>query len=694
MKTYKKGISLIVLVITVIVLAILATTVIITLSNTNIIQQASRAVFKNDMKNYQEIYEIYLADKMLADRTFKRSELNVTYSSNQAVFTEIFGDNVKDKYKANLQIVNGTLVYKTLNKDEIEMLESIGFAIAVLPISRIEVGDEIEYTPDVGTYSVAAAYTGATDTQSFATETGANALKWRVLHIYDDGSIDIISDVNASEKLSLGGAIGYNNGVDILNDLCKELYSNKSLGAEARSLQLSDLNKKTGYVEKSIEEIQRGTAAGDNRYPAILKDEKGMTINGVTGSRYSKNSKIGNGVRLNTGEYTYTAYENDGIETADSLSVASTYYGYAFADITYSGEKYLLRTDLGKNNAPLDLFKIKDDSSTIWFADRCVTYKTEDASVNYGFFVDESKGNIARASLFYSNESRQSNILEYSYRPVVHISNPIDMTKPGQTVVLQPIASLSVGDVVYYDENGNGVIDAGASGNQEKYIVMYNNDDYGCQIMSLDYKSVVIGNGEKNTNKKDADITNDMRLAAQDAYNNIVLTLNTEATKYLNTTYGLYARAKGCSPVFGTADVQTAVKYHDTTETITIEYPGTADVASTGFLVNVKKGDQGYISDRDLIRDDPTFNKNIMENGIHDKLIANDHLFASRNTSGTYPNLSLRGYNEVLWSYRDNVETVAVCKVGNIYPIITLRGNVTKGTGKGTVEEPYTLVIK
>ena len=332
MKTYKKGISLIVLVITVIVLAILATTVIITLSNTNIISQASRAVFKSDMKNYQEIYEIYLADKMLADRTFKRSELNVTYSSNQAVFTEIFGDNVKDKYKANLQIVNGTLVYKTLNKDEIEMLESIGFAIAVLPISRIEVGDEIEYTPDVGTYSVAAAYTGATDTQSFTTETGTNALKWRVLHIYDDGSIDIISENYATQTLTLGGAIGYNNGVDILNDLCKELYSNESLGAEARSLQVSDFNKKTGYIEKSIEEMEIGTVIGEKRYPAILKDEIGMTINGKTGELYSKNSKIGKGEKSGTGEYIYPVYENDGILTADSLSVAHTYYKYYYVN--------------------------------------------------------------------------------------------------------------------------------------------------------------------------------------------------------------------------------------------------------------------------------------------------------------------------------------------------------------------------
>ena len=54
MKTYKRGISLIVLVVTVIVLAILATTVIISLSNTNIIGQASDTVNEANLATYRE----------------------------------------------------------------------------------------------------------------------------------------------------------------------------------------------------------------------------------------------------------------------------------------------------------------------------------------------------------------------------------------------------------------------------------------------------------------------------------------------------------------------------------------------------------------------------------------------------------------------------------------------------------------
>lgn len=68
MKTYKRGISLIVLVITVIVLAILATTVIISLSNTNIIGEASDAVKKTNLQTYQEQADLAYVDWVLANK--------------------------------------------------------------------------------------------------------------------------------------------------------------------------------------------------------------------------------------------------------------------------------------------------------------------------------------------------------------------------------------------------------------------------------------------------------------------------------------------------------------------------------------------------------------------------------------------------------------------------------------------------
>jgi len=124
MKTYKKGISLIVLVITVIVLSILATTVIISLSNTNIISQTNSAVFKSDMANLKSAYELYVASELIKDVSFNVTTLNVT--SSDAEFTKIFGDNVSEKYTAGLKIVDGKLVYDTDSPNELVVLIELG----------------------------------------------------------------------------------------------------------------------------------------------------------------------------------------------------------------------------------------------------------------------------------------------------------------------------------------------------------------------------------------------------------------------------------------------------------------------------------------------------------------------------------------------------------------------------------------
>ena len=61
----KNAISLIVLVITIIVMAILAATIIITLSNTNIISEANDAVKKTEAQQVEEMKALMLADGML-----------------------------------------------------------------------------------------------------------------------------------------------------------------------------------------------------------------------------------------------------------------------------------------------------------------------------------------------------------------------------------------------------------------------------------------------------------------------------------------------------------------------------------------------------------------------------------------------------------------------------------------------------
>jgi len=117
---------------------------------------------------------------------------------------------------------------------------------------KFSVGDYVDYKPTQGKYDLITnsdTYAGTADnTNDFTTEN----FNWRVWS--NDGNILtlIADDVtktggytdtenNKSGLLALSGAVGYNNGVKILNDICENCYSNASLGAKGRSINMDDI---------------------------------------------------------------------------------------------------------------------------------------------------------------------------------------------------------------------------------------------------------------------------------------------------------------------------------------------------------------------------------------------------------------------------------------------------------------------
>lgn len=133
----KQAISLIVLVITIIILSILAATVIISISNTNVINETSKTVFKSDMSTYKETYETYLVTKKLENTSFDRKSLNLTYKDDE--FSDIFG-NVPDKYKEGLKVVGGELIYESTDETENEVLGQIGMKLEYISKDKSYVG--------------------------------------------------------------------------------------------------------------------------------------------------------------------------------------------------------------------------------------------------------------------------------------------------------------------------------------------------------------------------------------------------------------------------------------------------------------------------------------------------------------------------------------------------------------------------
>ena len=116
-----------------------------------------------------------------------------------------------------------------------------------ISIIAMHVGDYIDYSPDVAetvTYSNdnMTKYSGYTGTDYNVDLKRDTSMKWQVLRINEDGSMDIIGTPTKSQ-VYFSGAKGYNNGVYFMNDICKTLYSNGAHNITARSVNLDDMEK-------------------------------------------------------------------------------------------------------------------------------------------------------------------------------------------------------------------------------------------------------------------------------------------------------------------------------------------------------------------------------------------------------------------------------------------------------------------
>ena len=221
------GITLIALVITIIVLLILVGVSIAMLTGQNgILTQAQNAKTTNENKSAEEKVKLSI---MAA-----RSQSETGALDADKLIAEITNNYGGTASKTNDGFpVNATVDGKTF------IVNGDGNVGVPQDRTGLKVGDYINYKPDTEegkTYSLLGAQSGYSSNQTIAKET----LNWRILKIKDDGSIDIISDLT-SNRAYFQGALGYNNGVYLLNDICKELYSNTTKGVTARSVNLKDM---------------------------------------------------------------------------------------------------------------------------------------------------------------------------------------------------------------------------------------------------------------------------------------------------------------------------------------------------------------------------------------------------------------------------------------------------------------------
>lgn len=196
-----------------------------------------------------------------------------------------------------------------------------------VPRSSLKVGDYVDYTPDTASdYSISSTVSGYTTNQTIRQD---KSLKWQIMSVNNDGTIDLISNIPTSQLIYFNGAIGYNNGVYILNDICKKQYSNENLGTVGRSVKIEDVLPKMNNEGKNAIQ-QWGTIKYGNTkqyynayYPNLYAQENGSGINT-------------NVVKTDGIEQSDNYYSNATSETCtqvNTLTITQNYYNFDISEL-------------------------------------------------------------------------------------------------------------------------------------------------------------------------------------------------------------------------------------------------------------------------------------------------------------------------------------------------------------------------
>ena len=225
-------------------------------------------------------------------------------------------------------------------------------------LSKYKIGDYVNYTYD----TVSSGYTTPSTENGSGNQTieqSTKTLKWRILNIDEaNGTVDLVSATPTSNTVGFGGILGYNNGPYIMDKICEALYSNNSRGIKARSIDLLDMEKhltSDGITARngSSSAVKYGktkTYASDTRYPSLYAGQKGAGVNVAETEVETKMEKID--ITKGNDPYEESKAIAETEPTKDStfgignpLTVTSTYYG-----ISINGTNYGIAGDVMKSD--------------------------------------------------------------------------------------------------------------------------------------------------------------------------------------------------------------------------------------------------------------------------------------------------------------------------------------------------------
>ena len=288
------------------------------------------------------------------------------------------------------------------------------FKNSILEDINIKIGDSVNYTYDTASssYTLESKYSGYSSNQTIAQTTG---LTWKVLNVdKENDTVDIISTNPTSSTVYFSNILGYNNGPYFMNEICKAQYSNKTLGVNARSINLIDMEKHltaAGIAARNAysSNVKYGTTktyTGNTKYPSLYAGQKGAGVNvAETNASTIAQPDIskGNDPYEESKPIATTEPTTDQTSgTGNPLTVTQTYYYIPISTANYG-----------------DAASVLSNSNYFWVASRFVFTDSGSAYFGLRYAVTIADG----IDMFDSDGN--TNVISHRLRPVVSLSSSL-----------------------------------------------------------------------------------------------------------------------------------------------------------------------------------------------------------------------------------------------------------------------------
>ena len=338
--------------------------------------------------------------------------------------------------------ITGTVGSKTYTKEQTVTVNQYKAVTSAL------IGKIVSYTPNTPStgYDLSTAKSGYGSAQTI--DGTYDPTTWKIMEVDENGNITKLLGIGAKD-VYFQGSTGYNNGVYLLNDICKSRYGNASLGATARSLTIEDIESRmnaTGIEARNAYKsgtVQYGTTrkytGNYTKYPALYEQEKYAGVKRNADNTLTEVSDVAYGTQVITGSVDTTAQskmnpsgktQSEDVYTAattdtskrDATTLTCTQTGYEM----FSTSSYFDDTNFHN--------MIFGTGTYFWLASRCVSCDSNHFYADFGLRVVSGYG-LYGTRLFDSNGDRIYD--DYRLGPVVSLESGIQV-KSGSGTTEKP----------------------------------------------------------------------------------------------------------------------------------------------------------------------------------------------------------------------------------------------------------------